>query len=211
MTENLLHHLARAAESAERAWTAASNSGSQTVHSALASLHALETHANPAVPPPPPGELLSRHERYESDLQELRTTVRRLNAIVIGLKRWQDELLAQPSYHALKDSLKQLLDAFECDLEKKRYVLNVVAGDEMAYVSQREWTKYVAVWSEQPDRLGTCGDAVAAIARAEQLMDDLSKTQSDNIGSGNKSAATESRGALSPAVLALKKRLSAGS
>lgn len=117
MTENLLHHLAGAAESAERAWTAASNSGAHAVHSALASLQALETHANPAVPPPPPGELLSRQEGYERDLQQLRTTVRRLRAIVIGLKRWQDELVAQPSYHALKDSLKQLLDAFECDLE----------------------------------------------------------------------------------------------
>ncbi|CAN8073634.1 unnamed protein product [Agarophyton chilense] len=205
MTNNVLHHVSNTARDAESAWTAASSAGASALHSAFSALQTLIAQAMPSAPPAAPNRLLSAQHAFEADLQQLKTTLRRLTSIVNGLKRWQDELRTTESYPALRRAFDDLLLRFELDLHSKRDVLHSVVHPDVVCLSVADWTRCIALWSEQPHRLGSCGHDVAAIAIAEQVMQSSNSMPDAQLRRTHDSPAAST--SLSPAMLALKQRL----
>ncbi|KAI0566123.1 hypothetical protein FGB62_12g330 [Gracilaria domingensis] len=208
MTGDLLHHVAKAATDAENAWNTASSSGAQAVQSIFTSLQTLQSQASACAPAAAANRVLSTQRALDADIHQLKTTIRRLSSIVNGLKRWQEELETEPLYTLLRDYFERLLSAFENDLQSKRKVLDSILGEDVFLLSVAEWRRFIALWSEQPDRQGTCGEAVAAIATAEQVMQDSNKSHQSQVQHPpSSSVGSKSNPALSPAMLSLKQRL----
>lgn len=176
-----VYHLVNAATSGEAAWRTATTVGATDVEAVLNALWTLAFYASPAEAPCEPKRLLSIHDSATSSLSRLKTTLRRLRAIITAIERWLPDLSQlQPLLHS---QTVTFVHALNLDLAEKSDVLKSIeqAIFNAQPVSTAAAVTLVARWSETVS-LMTAPDAatIQALVEPLELMDRINNATPTN-------------------------------
>lgn len=184
-----VHFLVQSALNSEKAWRTATTHGTthlQTLVNSLATLQTppqLNTSTSTSPSSPPPHALLTTHTTATVSLKHLHTTLRRLDAILTGLRRW----ISEPAFpcciyaqlHTFASSFEQ---ALAIDLVAKRRAVYTVVSAIAAGggLSDQSATVVLAEWSELCALAGSTLNAatLSAVADATALMLASSRVES---------------------------------
>lgn len=211
-----VYHLVNAVTSGETAWRTASNTGANDIEAVVNAIWTLALYASPAEPPCEPKRLLAVHDSGTASLDRLRTTLRRLRAIVTAIERWLPDLLqVHPLLHS---QTLAFANALKLDLAEKTEVVEAVGQSILngRPVSNAIAVTLVARWSETISLVGAPDAAtIQALVEPLELMDRFNDTRSHNpsncsasILSPSASSAASPNKSLSPALAMLTKSTS---